>query len=335
MIDGGQAVNQRPGVIEILNRSGQVLQRIPWDGSHQRIGRAYDNDIIVGDPYVCPHHLEIWQEDGKIRLRDTGSVNGAYLGRQRRRFGETRLSDETLVHFGHSQLRFRRAHTPVEDTWRDISRHGLLAQFDKTWVLLLLSALAFAALVADSILDSMEMLGPGQLITDQLYPLLGVLTWAGSWALVNRVIAHRANFHVHLAIACAGIVGLFLATQLVALAGFSLAADALVPWVKLAARIAVLACVVYAHLRYATHGRPTLQWVMAAFSGALLFGIPAFGDYLEQQEFSTIPYLNPLLKPPEFRLADGVDPDTFFEQAAGIRDSLTERETEEQAPSDP
>lgn len=335
MIDDGQAGSQRPGVIEILNRSGQVLQRIPWDGSLRRIGRAYDNDIIVGDPYVCPHHLHIWQEAGEIRLRDPGSVNGAYLGRERRRFGETRLTDETLVHFGHSQLRFRRTHTPVEATWRDISRHGLLAQFDKPWVLFLLAVLALAALVGDSILDSMDMPGPGQLIIDQLYPLLGVLTWAGSWSLVNRVIAHRANFGVHLAIACAGIIGLFLGSQFVALAGFSLAADALVPWIKLAAQVAVLSCVVYAHLRYATHGRPALQWAMAAFSGALLFGIPAFGDYLAQQEFSTIPYLNPLLKPPGYRLVDGVDPQTFFNDASEIRDALDASAIDRTASSEP
>jgi hypothetical protein len=278
--------------------------------------------VIVGDPYVCPHHLRIVLQDGVVRLRDVGSVNGAYLGRQRKRFSETELADDTLVHFGHSQLRLRRADTPVAAAWRDISRHGPLAQFDKPWILPLLVLLALVALVTDSILDSIDMLGPGQLLLDQLYPLMGTLTWAGSWALVNRVISHRANFHVHLAIACAGIVGLFLTSQLVALAGFSLAGDSWVPWVRLAARITVLAGVVFAHLRYATHGQPRSQWLIASMSGALLFGIPAIGDYLARQEFSTIPYLNPLLKPPAFRMVEGVDAPTFFEDAADLREAL-------------
>jgi hypothetical protein len=56
-----------PGVIEVMNRSGQVLQRVPYSGGRLSVGRAYDNDIIVGDPYVCPHHLQICDADGHLR----------------------------------------------------------------------------------------------------------------------------------------------------------------------------------------------------------------------------------------------------------------------------
>ncbi len=52
------------GVIELLGRSGLLLQRLPYHGNTIKIGRAYDNDIIVSDPYVCPHHLVIQEHDG-------------------------------------------------------------------------------------------------------------------------------------------------------------------------------------------------------------------------------------------------------------------------------
>ena len=75
-----QAMEENPaisGVIEVMNRSGQVLQRIPWAGKRLTVGRAYDNDIIVGDPYVCPHHLTISNMGGQLQFQDLGSLNGS------------------------------------------------------------------------------------------------------------------------------------------------------------------------------------------------------------------------------------------------------------------
>src|SRR5262249_25724180 len=43
------------------------------------IGRAYSNEIIVDDQYVCPEHLRLSQsEGGDIVVEDLGSVNGSF-----------------------------------------------------------------------------------------------------------------------------------------------------------------------------------------------------------------------------------------------------------------
>ena len=309
-------------VIEILNRSGQVLQRVPYEGGALRIGRAYDNDLIVGDPYVCPHHLVLEERDGETWLRDLESINGSYLAGGKERLHQVPVCDSLLVHFGHSQLRFRNRDSQVAPAWRDISRKGWLAWFDHALVLLVLALAALLALSLDTLLDSAELLSATEVAGDQLYPIMGVLCWTGLWALLNRVISHRSNFNAHLAIACGGIAALFTVSQLVALAGFAWALDAWVPWALLAARVGVLALVLYAHLRYATHGTGRRQVLVAATAAILLFGTPAFGDYLDRIEFSTVPYLSPLLKPPAYQLKQGVDVEQFFEDADALREQL-------------
>jgi len=324
MMDSGRAQGIPAGVIEILNRSGQVLQRVAYSGGELSVGRAYDNDIIVSDPYVCAHHLAITGKDGIVIARDLDSVNGTYIGRERDRVEEATLGDESLIHFGHSQMRFRKAQSPVAASWRDTSRHGLLAWFGKPWMLVATVMLALLAMTMDNLLDSGESMGAGELAGQLLYPLIGILVWAGFWSLINRIISHSANFHVHLGITCAGIVGMLLSFQLISLAGFAFAWDPVVPWLRLAGRITVLAFVVYAHLRYATHGREWVQAVVAGFSGILLFGTPTVGDILDQSEFNNLPDLNPLLKPPAFQVRPGVSVESFFDDARSLKIRLDE-----------
>jgi hypothetical protein len=320
--------NEPVGVIEILDRSGRVQQRVPFDGRAITVGRAYDNDVIVDDPYVCPHHLELSEQGGEVTLHDLDSVNGSYLAGSRDRFTEVRLRGAGLVQFGHSQLRVRPAGIPVAPALRDISRHGLLAWFDKPLTWLLAPLVGLAAITADTLQDLARNPGIGELASKMIYPVLGIFVWSACWSLVNRVVSHRSNLAVHLAIAGTGVAALFLAGEAVALAGFAFGLDPLVGGARLLVQMLVAAGTVYTHLRYATHGRGRLQWAAAGVSALLLFGIPAVDDYLDRSEFDTLPYLEPLLKPPVFRLRSGVSPERFFKDSETLKARLDEENTD-------
>ena len=331
MIAKHEATESVRGVIEVLNRSGQVLQRVPFTGGELSVGRAYDNDIIVGDPYVCPHHLSIAEVDGALVFYDQGSINGSYRGKERNRIEQGELGEGALIHIGHSQLRFRRSGSPVAATWLDTAHHGLLAWFDKPWMLVLALFLVLLVMTGENIMDSSEKLRLGELAGQLLYPLIGILVWAGFWSLINRVLAHRANFPIHLAISCIGLAALLLSSELFSIAGFAFAWDPAVPWLRLAGRILILALVVFTHLRYATHGRPRMQVVVAGLVGILLFGAPAVGTILDRDKFNTLPYLDPLLKPPVLQLKKGESVESFFSGAATLKSAVDEDSSEDRS----
>jgi pSer/pThr/pTyr-binding forkhead associated (FHA) protein len=52
-------------------------------GATTRIGRALDNDIVVGDASVSRHHASIEYCNGGFLLRDLGSQNGTWVGGKR------------------------------------------------------------------------------------------------------------------------------------------------------------------------------------------------------------------------------------------------------------
>ncbi|HYC15496.1 MAG TPA: FHA domain-containing protein, partial [Stellaceae bacterium] len=72
--------------IEVLGRHRDVVARLRFAGAEIRVGRAYDNDLVLDDPYVAPRHLLIRRETGgALVAEDLGSANGLYLDRGKTR----------------------------------------------------------------------------------------------------------------------------------------------------------------------------------------------------------------------------------------------------------
>lgn len=64
-------------MIEVCNRQGKVTERLRVTGDRVRLGRAFDNDVILQDPHIEPYHAQLQrQADGQWLLVDLGSLNG-------------------------------------------------------------------------------------------------------------------------------------------------------------------------------------------------------------------------------------------------------------------
>ncbi|MEM8680117.1 MAG: FHA domain-containing protein [Planctomycetota bacterium] len=47
------------------------------------IGRGRENAVSLNHPLVSRHHCELFEQDGLLVVRDLGSLNGTYIGRDR------------------------------------------------------------------------------------------------------------------------------------------------------------------------------------------------------------------------------------------------------------
>ena len=305
-------------VLEVLDRSGRVQQRELVDAGIRRIGRAPDNDLIIDDPFVDPHHATLEIDANGPTLTDGGSLNGSWL-EGRRRVQSARLEHGQEVQLGHSLLRLRSVNAAVPPAWRDATSHGWIAWFRRPLVLALGLLLAAVSLVYDAWLEETRHLNPGILANQIAYPLLVLLLWAGLWAGINRLSSHRANFLVHLAIAASALGVLFLGDQVALFVAFAFDWHAAAPWLLLMLEISVIGVALFLHLQYVAHGRKSLQALGAVFVSAVLFGSPVLGDWLRRDEFSSQPFLTPLLLPPAAQLSEGRSIDAFLEDAGDLK----------------
>jgi pSer/pThr/pTyr-binding forkhead associated (FHA) protein len=101
--------------VEILTRHRDVTARFRCAGPVVRIGRGYDNDVVLDDPYVAVNHVVVFRDDaGRLVGDDRGSVNGMFLDRDRTRQERIVIDGERPIRIGHTYLRIREASHAVE-----------------------------------------------------------------------------------------------------------------------------------------------------------------------------------------------------------------------------
>jgi len=76
------------------------------------VGRAFDNDVILQDVTISPHHLVIEKEDDKLYLRNLSTENGTKMGRKK--MGEERVEVDTPCTFQLSSIKARLLATDMQ-----------------------------------------------------------------------------------------------------------------------------------------------------------------------------------------------------------------------------
>lgn len=309
--------------VEILSRSDEVVARHRVNGATEevRIGRGYDNDIIVDDPYVSPRHLRIVREpDGTLVAEDLGSANGLLAGADRRRVARAVLDGERSITIGHTRLRVRTADHAVAP--ERISRPRM-----RSWPWLM--ALCAALLGAE-----VGTLWLGQTSEDKLGDYLGplvalclaVAAWTTLWAVLSRIFAGRARYERHLLIAICALLAAEVVTELGAYAAFAFSRRELVAYQHIALwLLGAVTC--FLHLRQLSGSRETsrsrLRWQASAAATLALLGIGLQSLYQWEASASTdrVSYLR-VLKPPVLRLAAAQAESVFFAEISKMKPEL-------------
>ncbi len=311
-------------VVELLDRRGGVRQRVRLRAFPATIGRGYDNDVILDDRHVDPHHAVVERgAHGGLVLLDRGSVNGMAEPVTGRATRQVPIFSGTEVRIGRTLLRFIDPSVPMEpavplpagpDGAAERSA-GLLARPLGQAVIILGTG---ALLGANRWLEATGRVRVSSLLGDALTSLLMVVVWAGAWALVNRITQQRFRFLEHLAIPCVVLATFVLATGAGEWLRFLVPEG--IDWEFLVG-MAVLAAGVWglaAHLsRVAMISRPARWlWSMGVIGG--LAGIAALASDGERHEFGGGAEEAPL-KPLGARWIPTTTPDRFLTRVEELK----------------
>jgi FHA domain-containing protein len=312
--------------VEILTRHHDVAARHRCDGAEVRIGRAYDNDVVVDDPYVAARHLRVFRdEDGKLVAEDLGSANGLTFDDEVRRRTRIVIDGDRPLRIGRTQLRIREADHAV-------APERLAAPSTGTWT----RAVGLAALV---LMVQFVSVWLGETSEPQLSRyllpalILAVLTlaWTTAWAIVSRIFAGQARFERHLVIALSALLAYAVYEEIADVGAFSLSWRMLADYSYVGAW-ALFAGLCFMHLREIGPARLTHKGGVVA--GLALAAIAA--QTLAQSEMRTWmnrqSYLRDI-KPPMLRIAPAQDDATFFADALRLKARLDSARKDE-PPSD-
>jgi hypothetical protein len=310
--------------IEVLSRHGEVASRERIGGAEARIGRAFDNDVVVDDPHVAPHHLRIFRgEDGELIAEDLGTLNGLYREHGRERVARLPLAGEPGIRIGRTILRVHDAAHPVapEKALTPPRAHAAWAAGLGVAVIALLLAIEWLNLTGER--------SPNLL----LLPLLGVATvvvvWSGFWALLSRLLFGQARFALQLRIALTAALAFLLWDQLGEWLSYGLAWRELDDYASYGAW-AVLGAVCYGHLL--AIGPRRMRIAMGVLVALLAAG--AAMQYASKAEARRVVGETASLgelKPPAFRLRPAMTPAEFLAGTAATQRAVDEARKREPA----
>jgi FHA domain len=301
--------------VEILSRQRDVAQRFGIAGPEVRIGRGYDNDVIVDDPYVAANHLRVFRdESGSLVAEDMGSANGTFLD------GKKRLA--RFVIDGRHPIRIGQTYLHVRDINHAVERERIASP--ERWIspVVLDAALGVAVLVISSLriwlAETSEPRTSNYLVLLTL--IATVLVWAGMWALLSRVFSGHSSFPRHLLIVLAGMLALIFYEEFAQFSAFSLTWSAASTY-QYVAVWSILAVVCFFHLRVISPTRLVMKGTIAglllvtAIATQALQRSEAFFDYGRQ-------YATHQLMPPSFRAVPFRDQNAFFADVENLKAKL-------------
>lgn len=309
------------GYIEILDPKGRVSARHPIDAFPVTIGRAYTNQIILDDPYVCPEHVSISQSEmGRLVVDDLGSVNGLRAADDGKDTKSLPLHSGGKFRIGHTTLRYCTAMTPVASTQAD--RLDLFSRLASPYLALGAGVLVLVALALDFYLATVERVTFLRVATEPLVTISMMAVWAGIWSFVSRIVFGRLYYAQHFLIACAAMLASLCINESSEWLEFFMPMSHAMWAASVFGSAAILAASVFGHLGYAS----AMRWSSRLWAGLLVsmavVGISAITEYANREKFSTTMEYSGIIKPLEARFLPASSLERFLSRTQSMKNEL-------------
>ena len=311
-------------ILEVLDGRGRVLHRHRLTTLPATVGRAYDCDVIIDDPYVDPHHLTVTAGPDASVATDLGSANGTW--RHGARIDHITIESGTEIRAGRTVLRFLDPAHPVPAALTDRRGGSRIARYftePKTGLVIIAASMAIFGL--SKFLESIIQTKFATIAAAIVATLLLASIWAGAWALATRVVSGRFRFTSHLAWVSACSIGFMVASSVGQWLGFLFPGFGGLAAVQLVTMTALLSCLIAGHLWLATEMSSRRRWrvaitaSLAALAIATLFALTeSSDDTSDSLAFARV------LKPVSATLVPTSTLDDFLTATKGLRHNVDE-----------
>jgi hypothetical protein len=314
--------NPEPFWVEIMSRHGEVIERHRIERGEVRIGRGYDNDIVVDDPYVAACHLRIVRDaGGALIAEDLGSANGVFEGESRRSATRIVLNGEAGVRIGATRLRVREATYAVAAERRFEPR---------TWGWPIVAALAVAILATQIVSTWLAQISEPKL-ADYASPVFAIcfvlLGWTAVWAILSRIFSGQARFRRNLLVALAGLLVLSVLYELTDYGAFALSRRELTAYRYVGLWLAI-GLFAFFHLRMMSSSHTRLKAFAVVALAFAVIGMQTLSNAKSHAATDRQSYVRQL-KPPSFRLVAPESEHNFFAASARLKAALEHARTQQ------
>lgn len=319
-------------IVEQLGTTNNVLERHKFDQHRVELGRAFSNDVILSDEHVDPVHARLeFDEEGRLFIEDTGSVNGIRRPRHKQRIQRDEVKSGEVFLIGRSRVRIYTGTHAVPPAVRIRLTEVFLLWLGKPPVTVLMTVLFVLVLTLQTWLLTIGEFRWSLVIEQNFTQVMLFVALAVGVYFLSVLFRRGGNFLAHLSL----LVMVFLLTStlqtLHALAVFNVG-DAWYPVLdafESARGYAVLFLYLWSILYLAFHVSLLRRTLIALAVVGVMFGLDHLPDDEDQRfaETQSIPR-KPRFLPPALLLREPLATESYNDQVTKLFDEIAEARQE-------
>ena len=307
-------------IVEIVSKAGRVMDVYAFDKNEISIGRGYQNDLILRDPYLDETHLEVSHSEGEVKIRDCESLNGTRVKKAKQAVSSAAfvsVQQGAIIQIGKTFLRIVDKGQALPSTLKTSRFEPVFAVMSTGWLSVILLVLygaftLYGAYAANPFSDKLA-----KELVNLVYAGVAAIVYGAFWVLIAKMqgLDGRFVFNVNLLLTLVCVDALY--ELLAPMVGFNL--DWLLSMVYLGLGFSfVTVCLsVFFSCTQTLHASARRSLLFGGAAGFLLVASD-LNDLVFPPDFSRAPSYDMTLTEPRFQLRDGVSLAEFLEQVEAM-----------------
>ena len=307
-------------IIEIIHANRLRKEYRVFHSLPVKIGRGFDNDIIIPDPYLSENHVIINREtegEGWF-IEDLNSRNGLYSVKDKKNVLRARINSGDIFEIGKTRICIMSPAHAVPPALPIVRMSRFLTKISRPVPLCLLSVLMLSVFAVSGYLESHDEVQQTAIIMGCIGVYLAILGWCGIWALIGRIIKSRSQFAVQLAVTCLFsifLIPLEIFNSIINYATRSTLFDELIETLIYSIFTAAL---LFYNLSIATNLSAIKKYATILGIVLIIMMMETLSYYDGRNEFSNHPEYNISLKPPFMKLRPSKTMDVFLRDSEKV-----------------
>jgi pSer/pThr/pTyr-binding forkhead associated (FHA) protein len=305
-------------VLELLSRKNIPLKHYKFEQDYVCVGRDFNNDLRLDDPYVCPSHMlvAIDPETGKLMVNDCQSTNGIKVNNKFVR--QATLNSHDIIKIGRTRLRIIDTKVPLAEAIPLSELEDNLSWLNQSFLAICLSFFCLSFLLLSKHLGSVQEFSLIKELPSELGQLAVFCLWPLSFAILAKVVKKESHIVSQFSLTLLVVIlanGLILLQKI---AIFNINPGAWFTWIELVIFATLVSSFIWLSLFIAFHQTNHRRNIIAcSITFSILAPIYALG-FLNTDEFSARPHYNPILLPPTYNITSASQTGKFIIRANSL-----------------
>ena len=305
-------------VLELLSRKNIPLKHYKFEQDYVCVGRDFNNDLRLDDPYVCPSHMlvAIDPESGKLIVNDCQSTNGIKVNNKFIR--QATLNSHDVIKIGRTRLRIIDTKVPLAEAMPLSELEENLNWLNQSFLAICLSFVCLGFLLLSKFLGSVQEFSLIKSLPSELGQLGVFCLWPLCFAIFAKVV--KKESHIVSQFSLTWLVVL-IANALILLqkvAIFNIHPGAWFTWLELAIFAIVVGGFIWLSLFIAFHQTNHRRNIIACSMTFIILAPIYILGFLNTDEFSSRPSYNPVLLPPTYNITSAAQTAEFIDNANSL-----------------